>query len=48
MFIAHYIGTTPYHKTVWADDLNEAVKQAEKWIRKGYKLLSVTKKGLSV
>lgn len=51
-FIAEYLNQkgsasdlpSEYYKTVWADELNEATKQAEKWQRKGY-ILSTVKQG---
>ena len=35
-FIAHYIGTSVYYRTIFADSLNDAIKIAERFTRKGF------------
>lgn len=43
-FLAYYIhrlSPADYQRTVYADSLNEATRQAEKWIKKGYMLLKM-------
>lgn len=48
MYIAKYFNRetgAEYYRTIYADSINEAIKTADRWARKGFIARNITKKG---
>lgn len=48
MYTAHYINResgAEYYRTIYADTINEAIKIANRWARKGFIARNILKRG---